>query len=161
MKKIFLLVTVLFLSTGLWAQNNNAVSISADKEAIFNVINQLFDGMAKGDSNLVADVFHPLARLQSTYFEVNTGRAMLRTDPIKGFVSFIGNKPKDQQLEERILSYDIKVDDNLASVWTPYEFYLNGNFSHCGVNAFQLIRTDNGWKILQITDTRRKEPCGK
>jgi hypothetical protein len=44
-------------------------------------------------------------------------------------------------------------------VWTPYELEVEGIFSHCGVNSFQLIRINEQWKITQITDTRRKEDC--
>jgi hypothetical protein len=47
----------------------------------------------------------------------------------------------------------------MATAWTPYKFYLDKTFSHCGVNAFQLFKSENGWKIISILDTRRKEPC--
>jgi hypothetical protein len=44
-------------------------------------------------------------------------------------------------------------------VWTPYAFYYDGNFSHCGVDSFQLARTAEGWKVVQIADTRRTQGC--
>ncbi len=47
----------------------------------------------------------------------------------------------------------------MANAWTPYEFWYNGNFSHCGVNSFQLIKKDEKWKIIYLVDTRRKEGC--
>jgi hypothetical protein len=47
----------------------------------------------------------------------------------------------------------------MAAAWTPYRFYRNGEFSHCGVNSFQLVKMAEGWKIVYIIDTRRKEPC--
>jgi hypothetical protein len=59
------------------------------------------------------------------------------------------------------MSYDIKIDDNMAIAWTPYEFYITDKFSHCGVNVFTLIKTEQGWKIAGIIDTRRKEKCVK
>ncbi len=62
-------------------------------------------------------------------------------------------------LDERIQDYEIRIDGNLASVWTPYSFYFDGNFSHCGVNSFQLVRMAEGWKIVYLIDTRRKEGC--
>ncbi len=64
--------------------------------------------------------------------------------------------PKDIQIEERILSYDIKIDGAMAHAWTPYEFYVNGKLSHKGVNSFQLYKDTAGWKITYIIDTRRK-----
>jgi hypothetical protein len=71
----------------------------------------------------------------------------------------ISTTPEGTNLDERILDYQIKIDGALASAWTPYNFYVNGNFSHCGVNSFQLVKMDDVWKIVYIIDTRRKEPC--
>ena len=53
----------------------------------------------------------------------------------------------------------VKIDGALASVWTPYKFYFNGKFSHCGVNSFQLVRMNNTWKVQYIIDTRRRVGC--
>jgi hypothetical protein len=62
-------------------------------------------------------------------------------------------------LNEKLNGYEIKVDGDLASAWTPYEFYVGEEFSHCGVNSFQLLKTADGWKIFHIVDTRRKDNC--
>ena len=32
-------------------------------------------------------------------------------------------------------------------MWTPDDFWTDGTFSHCGIDAFDLIKTDDGWKI--------------
>jgi hypothetical protein len=61
--------------------------------------------------------------------------------------------------DEQLQGYQYSVDGKMATVITPYKFYLGKNFSHCGVNVFQLINTESGWKIFQITDTMRKEDC--
>jgi hypothetical protein len=67
--------------------------------------------------------------------------------------------PDSVHFEERILSYNIQVDGSMAHAWTPYEFWFNEKFSHCGVNSFQLFKEGDEWKILSIMDTRRKEGC--
>ncbi|RYZ94279.1 MAG: hypothetical protein EOP47_28140, partial [Sphingobacteriaceae bacterium] len=59
----------------------------------------------------------------------------------------------------RITWGDIKIDGELASVWTPYKFYLGDKFSHCGINFFQLMKMATGWKVIYIVDTRRKDNC--
>jgi hypothetical protein len=64
-----------------------------------------------------------------------------------------------QKLFEKLLSYDIKIDGNLASVWTPYEFFYNDNFSHCGANSFQLFNNNGTWEIIFLVDMRRREDC--
>jgi hypothetical protein len=91
---------------------------------------------------------------------VATGESTeVKSNPVADFVKRIAETPVDTQLDERILDYHIQIDGNLASVWTPYRFYVNENFSHCGVNSFQLVKMKEGWKIVYIIDTRRKEPC--
>lgn len=85
----------------------------------------------------------------------------LGSNSVADFVNRIATTPEDVNLDERILDYQIKVDGDLAAAWTPYEFYVNDQFSHCGVNSFQLVRTAEGWKISYIIDTRRKEGCNQ
>jgi hypothetical protein len=54
---------------------------------------------------------------------------------------------------------DTKIDGELATVWTPYVFYLRGQKDHCGVNAFTLVKLNGTWQIQGIIDTRRTENC--
>ena len=68
-------------------------------------------------------------------------------------------KTVKNSLEERITFSSIHIDGNLASVWTPYQFYFQGKFSHCGVNSFQMVKENGEWKIQYIIDTRRKDNC--
>ena len=65
----------------------------------------------------------------------------------------------EADMEERLTGWQCLVDDGIASVWTPYEFYFEKKFSHCGVNSFQLMNVQGKWKITMITDTRRKTAC--
>jgi len=85
--------------------------------------------------------------------------ASLGSNSVQDFINRIATTPDHTVLDEKILEYQIKIDGQMASVWTPYEFYVNDTFSHCGVNSFQLIKTPEGWKITYIIDTRRKEGC--
>jgi hypothetical protein len=75
---------------------------------------------------------------------------------IDGFVKSIGSLPASVSIEERVLSYEIRIDAQMATAWTPYELYVNQKSQHCGVDAFQFFKTDKGWKIISIADTRRK-----
>jgi len=79
----------------------------------------------------------------------------VKEDPIASFITSVG-KAKAGALDERLSGMDVKIDDDLATVWTPYSFYYNGQQSHCGANAFTLVRIAGDWKIQNIIDTRRK-----
>lgn len=85
--------------------------------------------------------------------------ALLKQQKISDFLKSIVSIPKTTTFEERILSYHIKVDGEMANAWTTYEFWRNGTFSHCGVNSFQLFKENEDWKIIYIIDTRRKDVC--
>ena len=130
---------------------------SEDEKAVKAVVVQLFDGMRKHDSTLIRACFHSTARMQSIGESRKTGLIEIITDnTIDGFVKSIGSLPETVQIEERELNSEIRIDDQLATAWTKYEFYRNGKISHCGFDAFQFYKTEKGWKILAITYTRRK-----
>lgn len=67
--------------------------------------------------------------------------------------------PHDAVWDERIWDTQVRIDGNLASVWTKYAFYLGPQFSHCGIDHFLLFRRAEGWKIIHLADTRRREGC--
>jgi hypothetical protein len=68
----------------------------------------------------------------------------------------IGSIPDDLSFEERLLDYKVVDASGMTLVLTPYEFYVNGVFSHCGTNVFTLVEKETKWKILALYDTRNK-----
>lgn len=141
---VALLLTILPQSAGAQA--------TAEQE-VRAVVDRLFDGMRAGDSAVVRSVFHPQAGLFTT--TIRDGQPLLRSDSIAAFVRAVGT-PHEQVWDERISNVEIRVDDPLATAWMDYRFHLGERFSHCGVNALQFFRTPEGWKIIQIIDTRRQ-----
>lgn len=132
-----------------------AISVSAqtsDETAVKATINRLFEGMSKADSTLLKPLFAPNARLQTV--QNKQGTVSVKEDPITDFIASVG-KAKAGSLDERLLGVDINIDGDLATAWTPYSFYYNGKQSHCGANAFTLVRLAGDWKIQAIIDTRR------
>ena len=78
---------------------------------------------------------------------------------LASFLKAIGT-PHDQIWDEKIWNTKIEIDGGIAQVWTDYAFYVGTEFSHCGVDAFHLIKDEEkGWKIVHLMDTRRKEGC--
>jgi len=109
--------------------------------------------MRAGDSAAVRAVFHPRAMLGSAL--VRNGRPELRLDSLETFIRGVGS-PHPDVWDERLSNVRVQVDGPLAAVWTDYDFYAGTRFSHCGVDAFQLARTETGWRIIALTDTRRR-----
>ncbi len=120
------------------------------------VVNKLFAAMKSADANTLQACFADSAILQTIL--IKEGKSVVETEAVKGFASSIGKVSKGDA-DEQIVFDVVKVDGDLAIVWTPYKFYWKGTFSHCGVNSFQLVRINGVWKIQYLIDTRRKEDC--
>lgn len=148
--KNLITILIFFVSISAIAQTN--------EEQIKASINQVFDGMRKNDTTLVREVLHSSCFLKSIG-KSKTGEVRLQEDAISDWLKQIGTKREGVILDERLTSYDIKMDGEMAMAWTPYEFYVNDKFNHCGVDVFTLMHTEKGWKIIGIVDTRRKENC--
>jgi|SRR5690606_2234485 hypothetical protein len=133
------------------------LSAQTAADSVKATINTLFTAMRNADPVSLKSVFADGAVLQ-TVSRDREGNTVVRTDGIDDFANSIGGLKKDSA-DERIEFESIKIDGSLAMAWTPYQFYFNGKFSHCGVNSFQLVRFRDGWKIQYIIDTRRRTGC--
>src|SRR3982751_1524332 len=60
---------------------------------------------------------------------------------------------------ERMWDPKVLEHGSMATIWTPYDFYRSGKFSHCGINNFTLVRLDGKWKIRNIVFTVEKTGC--
>jgi hypothetical protein len=153
MKKIIALLVLLVTTTAIKAQD-----VAAQKQEIKKVIETFFDGLHKGDSTLLKSTMHETIKIQTTRNN-RAGKKMLITETKKQVLTNIANKKPEDTYLEKLLSFTIKIDGNLASVWTPYEFYYNGQFSHCGSNSFQLFNNNGKWEIIYLVDMRRRQGC--
>ncbi len=156
MKQTILLLA--FISSALLF-NTQATSAQSDSTSVHQVITDLFDAMRESDGEKLGALFAENAKMNSVYTN-NKGEHIVRSEEPAAFAEAVGT-PHEGVWDEKLLSVEIRIDGNLAQVWTPYEFYLDDKFQHCGVNAFHLIRTKEGWKILQLSDTRRRSSCDK
>ena len=131
-----------------------------DKELVKGAIETFFQGFHEGDTLKMKSVMLDEFPTQAAY-KNKQGEDVLVTEKSSKLINAIANRPADQKWDERILAYSIQVDGNMANAWVDYEFWFNDNFSHCGVNSFQLFKKENQWKIIYLIDTRRRKDCGK
>lgn len=149
MKYFFILLTVLVCGTKAHSQTA--------EDSVKAVINKMFTGMKQSDTALLRSCFADSMVLQ-TISRNKEGRLVVLNEQPQNFVNTISTiKPGDA--DERISFETVKVDGPLAIAWTPYHFYYKGQFSHCGVNSFQLVRFNGEWKIQYLIDTRRRQGC--
>lgn len=147
---------ILFFVLLLVAGTSEAQTISAE-DSVKVAIGNLFTAMRHSDSKALLACFTDSALLQ-TIVRDKDGGIRIKNEKLVDFAALVGTMPK-AAADERITFDVVKIDGPLASVWTPYRFYFNGQFSHCGVNSFQMIRQNGSWKIQYLIDTRRKQGC--
>ncbi len=146
-----ILLLVLLVATSVSAQIDETAKVKT-------TIDTFFEGFHKQDSLIIMQVVSNDIIMQSIG-KNREGQVKIRNEKFDHFLKSIVSIPEDKKFEEKLLDYIIKVDGNMANAWTPYEFWFNGEFSHCGVNLFQLFKDNGIWKIIYLIDTRRKTDC--
>ena len=154
MRRLFVLFLVAGALAPVASAQSNGERAPTAEAAVRATIDALFDGMRAGDSTAVREVFHDGTRLHTAVGPGDT--AGVSRTPVDAFVESVG-QPRERVWDERTWDVEVRVDGPLASAWVPYVFYLGDERSHCGVNAVQLVRQGDGWRILQLTDTRRQD----
>src|SRR5579863_5783105 len=127
---------------------------SAEQQAVLAPITQLFEGMAKRDA---ATIKKPLLS-GGTMVLMRDGKPSQMT--FEDFAERLG-KPGTTQIEERIHDPLVRIDNDLAVVWAPFEFLVDGKVDHCGTDLFNLVRVDGTWIIASVADTGRKDCARK
>lgn len=149
MKYFFIVLTVMVYGTTAKAQSA--------EDSVKAVINSLFTAMKTANPVLLKTTFADSMVLQ-TISKNKEGKLVVIDENPADFIGII-SKESPGNADERITFVVVKVDGPLAIAWTPYNFYYKGQFSHCGVNSFQLVRFNGEWKIQYLIDTRRKQGC--
>lgn len=144
------LITLLFFSF------SSLVSAQTPEETVKNTVDTFFEAFHARDSEGMNRLIHADARLQRTAPNVE-GIQSLRTQNFQDLVAGIVSMPDSTVFKEKLLSYAIQVDGPLAHVWTPYEFWLDGELHHSGANSIQLFLDDGNWKIMYLVDSRTAE----
>lgn len=151
MKKLLLVLLVIIYSSSILAQD-------LEKDKVKNVIETFFKGFHAQDSLVMKSVLANEVVLQTTGRN-KQGKTLFRTEKIEKLIHSITSIPDSVAFEEKLTSWSIQVDRTMANAWVGYEFWLNGQFSHCGINSFQLIDFDGEWKIIYLIDTRGRAGC--
>lgn len=135
----------------------SAADAATPEEAeVLEVLDRLFDGMRARDGETVASAFHPQAALAVAPEGAPPGTPPTVT-PASDFVASVG--AGGPPFHEPYFAPEVRIDGNLAHVWTFFRFYAGDQFSHCGTNSFQLLRSQEGWSIVFAAYSRQTVDC--
>ena len=149
-----LITSAVFLLFGAFAVAQN----SSEEEKLKEVVDTFFEGFHARDSTIMKSAFHEDPVVQ-TIAKTKEGETKLVNEELEKVLKGIVSIPLETTFKEVLHDYVIKIDGDMANAWTPYSFYLNDAFSHCGVNSFQMLRQNGEWKVIYLIDTRRREGC--
>jgi Putative lumazine-binding len=136
------------MTSGLLTDSLHAAT--PEEQAVLAPVSAMFDGMAKRDA---AAIKEPLLA-GGTMVLMRDGKPTQMT--FEAFADRVG-KPGTTQIEERIHDPLVRIDNDLAMVWAPFEFLVDGKVDHCGTDLFNLVRKDGKWLIASVADTGRKD----
>jgi hypothetical protein len=129
----------------------------AERTAVLATVQKVFDAMRTRDTALLRQAFDTSARLAGV--SSRGGPASVRLTTPAAFGAAIASAPAGNVWNERIWDPEVRIDGEVAQVWAYYTFHRNSAFSHCGVDAFMLLKVGNEWKITQLADSRRTTGC--
>lgn len=123
---------------------------TAEEQAVLAPVNALFEGMTKRDAEAIKK---PLLSGGGMVL-MRDGKPVQMT--FEAFASAVA-RPGTTHIEERIHDPLVRIDHDLAVVWAPFEFLVDGKVDHCGTDLFNIVRTDGKWLIASVADTGRKD----
>lgn len=128
---------------------------AAAGDTALGAVETFFEAMAANDWELASSVMIDDAVLYG--YRIEAGQVTLSRTTVAEYLKSMSGR--EDRLLERIWDIEVLEQDGLASVWAPYDFYLNGKFHHCGTNSFNLIREDSGWRIAGVVYSMLTETC--
>jgi hypothetical protein len=127
---------------------------SRNDQAVLAPIRAMFAGMSKRDA---AAIRAPTLAGGSMVLMRDGKPSQMSFDAFAERVS----KPDKAQIEERIHDPLVRIDNDLAVVWAPFDFLVDGKVDHCGTDLFNLVRIDGKWLIASVADTGSKNCSGR
>ena len=124
----------------------------SDEHAVLVPVNLFFDGLARRDPSAIEASAIPGATFVSMQY------GTLEQMTFEQIAQRVG--AGTTHIDERIHDPLVRVDNDLAVVWAPFEFRINGKLDHCGTDLFSLVHNDGKWLIGSLSATLRKD-CAK
>jgi hypothetical protein len=120
-----------------------------DKKEILQKVQLFFDALERQDTTLFKSIL--LTNGQVWAISEKENAAKYSTRNFSDFMKTLINPARI--IQERMLSSEVKIHNRIAMAWVPYTLDISGKFSHCGVDLFTMLKTDEGWKIATAAYT--------
>ena len=150
-RKVLLILISTLLAIPALAQKTD------DKAAVLGVVNQLFAEMAAANPQGIIDLHTGAESQLAGIRKMKDGKMRLDMIGRDAFSKFFTDK--SAVIKETMYDPQVVVDGDWAMVWGRYVFWVGGKVSHCGIDQFNLVRTEAGWKIANGASTIDPGAC--
>lgn len=147
---IFALSLCLFLSF-----TSTASADIKDEGAILDTVTKAVEALNTKDQNTLKSLHLPNGQIYSVSSEDDA--MTLHYSTHAQFLEQTASAP--DAFHEQIWNPIVMYRETVATVWTDYRVTIDGALSHCGVNSFHLLKTDDGWRIASVDFSIRKTGC--
>ncbi|HEX3951278.1 MAG TPA: nuclear transport factor 2 family protein [Steroidobacteraceae bacterium] len=127
-------------------------SASSEEKAVLASFQAMLDGLGKRDK----------AAMMAQMLPGGSAVLVRKDKPAQMTFEMLTDRlsqPGPASHEERIHDAVVHVDGDVATVWAPFEFLVDGKIDHCGRDIANLVRIDGRWIIAAIEDNGRSD-CG-
>ena len=129
----------------------------SEREAVLATVQAIFDALASGDGAALRRIMHPQVVMHSVERSAEGART-ISTSTLDELVARV--EGSNAILTERMFDPEVRISGDLAMVWTPYDFYVGDELSHCGADGLLLARNveTEAWQIISLSWTRLQPP---
>ncbi len=149
MKCVLFLLCVLVAMDG-YGQDSHM----SNEQRITSVIDQFFASLETRDTALM---------LKTTMREAQIWRRGSEEDPVRIDMRYcrddVSRLSEMPDVKEIGLDYQITERNGMAVAWVPYEFWIEDEFSHCGIDIFTLFEVEGSWKIMSAAYSVERKQC--
>jgi hypothetical protein len=131
---------------------------SEDEKNALAVVNQLFAEMASANPAGILALHTPDSQLVAL-FKQKDGKTRIQSINGDAFSKMFTDKAKN--MKEHMYDPKVEIHGGLAMVWGRYVFHVGDKLSHCGVNTFNLVRSEGVWKIANGASTIDPGDCSE
>ncbi|MFA6125198.1 nuclear transport factor 2 family protein [Sphingomonas sp.] len=128
---------------------------ATEEAQVLAPVTALLNGIAARDATAIGEALRPDA---TATIATEQGGASTITHKTRGEL-LARFTPGPERYEERVRDPAIEIDGDIAMVWAPYTFLIDGKLHHCGYDHFDLVRENGSWKIQNLTWSSRTTGC--
>jgi hypothetical protein len=133
----------------------------SERDAVLKAVQTFFDTMTARDVEGARKILQPQGRFHA--MRMRDGKPEVRGFSNEEYLADLAAASKTR-MQERIWNPEVRISGTIATVWAPYDFWIDGKFSHCGVDAFDFVKTEDGWKltggVYTLESTCEPSPLG-